>query len=228
MRVTTRQANSLSSERDSIFHHLGTLRAQEIQSTTTPRPRRLRSPPSQAEALACDYCNSTFHPTTECPVTPNLVYDHADTPPRLRRPDERVNQPASWHNLHQATLHYLVTSVLRYFRVLHDELPQRQELLRVIRTLLDIPDYSLVEPVPDYSLVEPAHTVATGSLPRSVTTPLFTRAVTELVVLLRASPFRIEDIDDPIFLPICARYYSPIFGANLIAYRTAVYLEYHS
>jgi hypothetical protein len=149
MRVTTRQANSLLRERDSIRHHLGTLQSQELQSMTTPpRPRRLQSSSPQAEALACDFRNSTLHLTTECPVTPNLVYDHADTPPRPRRPDERLDHPASWHNLHQATLHYLVvTSVLRYFRVLHDELPQRRELLRVIHTLLNLPAHSVVATV---------------------------------------------------------------------------------
>jgi hypothetical protein len=222
MRVTTRQANSLSSERDSIRHHLGTLQSQEIQSTATPRTRRLRSPPPQAEDLACDYCNSMLHLTTECPVTPNLVYNHADTPPRPRRPDKRLDHPASWHNLHQATLHYLVTSVLRYFRVLHNESPQRRELLRVISKLLDLPDHSFVDPDLHRTALDP------GSPDQSATTPLFTRVVTELVVLLRASPFRIEDVDDPIFLLICERYYSPIFGSTLSEYREAVYLQYRA
>jgi hypothetical protein len=223
MRVTTRQANSLSSERDSIRHHLGTLQSQEIQSTATPRPRRLRSSSPQTEALACDFCNSTLHLTTECPVTPNLVYDQADTPPRPRRPDERLDHPASWHSLHQATLHYLVTSVLRYFRVLHDELPQRRALLRVIHTLLGLPEHSIVT-----TDAVTRTDLAPGSLDTqaSATTPLFTRAVTELVILLRASPFLIEDVADPIFIPICERYYSPIFGSTLSEYREAVYRKY--
>jgi hypothetical protein len=218
MRVITRQANSCLSERDSIRHHLGTLQSQELQSTTTPQ-----SSPPQAEALACDFCNSTLHLTTECPVTtPNLVYDHADTPPRPCRPDERLDHPASWHNLHQATLHYLVTSVLRYFRVLHDELPQRRELLRVVHTLLDLPAHSVVAT----DVTRTAHDPGSPDNQASATTPLFTRAVTELVVLLRASPFSIEDVADPIFLPICDRYYSPIFGSTLSEYREAVYRQY--
>jgi hypothetical protein len=117
----------------------------------------------------------------------------------------------------------LVTSVLRYFRVLHDELPQRCELLRVIHTLLDLPEHSIVTTdVLTRTDLDPG----SSDNQASATTPLFTRAVTELVILLRASLFLIEDVADPIFLPICDRYYSPIFGSTLSEYREAVYRKY--
>jgi hypothetical protein len=139
MRVTKRQTNTLASERDSIRHHLGTLLFQESHSPASPRPRQSRHQRSPTEEeVACEICQSLAHITTECPTTPNLVYDQADTPPRPLRPDESLALPASWLALHQATLHYLVSSVIRSFRILHDGRSQRIVLLRALHQLLDI------------------------------------------------------------------------------------------
>jgi hypothetical protein len=114
MRITIRQERTLSSKRDSIRHHLGTLLTQEQQSSAPSRPRRIRSAPStDTEIFICEFCHSQQHPTTECSNTPQLVYNQADTPPQPRRPQENLAHQATWLSLHRATLHYLVSSILR-------------------------------------------------------------------------------------------------------------------
>jgi hypothetical protein len=101
MRVTKRQTNTLASKRDSIRHHLGTLLFQESHSRASPRPRqsrRQRSPTK--EDLACEICQSLAHITTECPTTPNLVYDQADTlPGRYDLTRASPYQPPGWHSI---------------------------------------------------------------------------------------------------------------------------------
>jgi hypothetical protein len=140
MRIMIRQERTLSSECDSIRHHLGTLLAQEQQASAPSRPRRIRSaPPTDTEIFICEFCNSQQHPTTECPNTPQLIYDQADTPPQPRRPQENLAHPATWLSLHRATVHYLVSSLLRYFRVLHDDPMLCNTLIQAIHNLLDIP-----------------------------------------------------------------------------------------
>jgi hypothetical protein len=147
MRIMIRQERTLSSERDSIRHHLGTLLAQETQSNAPSHPRRIRSAfPTAAEIFFCEFCQSQQHPTTECPNTPQLVYDQADTPPRPLRLNERQDHPDIWLSLHRATLHYLVSSILRYFRVLHDDPTHRNALLQAIHNLLDISTEPITPP----------------------------------------------------------------------------------
>jgi hypothetical protein len=107
MRITQRQANNINSERDRILHHLGTLQSQESRARhPPPRTRRYRLvvPPDEEE-IACDFCQSTQHLTTECPTTPDIVYDQAETPPRARLPGERIDSPATWSTIHHVPFH---------------------------------------------------------------------------------------------------------------------------
>jgi hypothetical protein len=212
MRVTNRQTNTLASERDSIRHHLGTLLFEESHSRASPRPRQSRQQRSPTEEdIACEICQSLAHITTECPTTPNLVYDQADNPPRPLRPDESLALPASWLALHQATLHYLVSSVIQYFRILHDSRAQRIDLLRTIQNLLDI------APLPSQ---EPEIPAQRWEQDRDL--HLFDHAVNELVALLRNSQFPISGVEDPVFVAICVKYYSPSFGHTLKDYTQEV------
>jgi hypothetical protein len=228
MCITRRQTNTLTSERDSILHHLGTLQSQESRACHPPAPSpsfRLAVSPDE-EDLACDFCASNQHLTTECPHTPDLVYDHAETPPRARRPGESVGAPASWPSLHQATLHYLVTNVIRYYRVVHNSIPHRRNLLRLITELLDLPTETDRD---TDALSDPNHlgpTVSTILEDFDQDSALFHRAVAELVPLLRASPFTITDETDPLLRTLCERYYSPLFGRTIDEYRVAVYSLY--
>jgi hypothetical protein len=210
MRITRRQANNINSGRDSILHHLGPLRAQENRARhPPPRARRSRLVvPSDEEEIACDYCESTQHLTTEYPTTPDIVYDQAETPPRARLPGERLDSPATWSTIHHATFHYLVTSVIQYYRLIHNSPDQRQTLLRQITTALDL-NY----PVELDSPLTPPST-------------LFDQAVNALVKSLRASPFPIRHENDPLLHTLCERYYSPIFGRSLAEYCDMVYTHY--
>jgi hypothetical protein len=218
MRVTHQQANTLASERDSIQHHLGTLLSQESHSRTSPRPCRIRQQRSPTvEDLACEFCQSLSHITTKCPTTPHLVYDQAETPPRPLRPDESFALPASWLALHQATLHYLVLSVNRYFRILHDDRPQHSGLLRTIQNLLDLTPSEQPLPSPEPSL--PSGFLSCDERDFH----LFDHAVTELVALLHTSPILVSGVDDPVFVAICTKYYSPIFGHMLEDYKETFY-----
>jgi hypothetical protein len=217
MQITIRQERTLSSKRDSIRHHLGTLRAQETQTSAPARPRRIRSVlPTAEEIFSCEFCQSPQHPSTDCPNTPQLVYDHADTPPQPRRPNERLilAPTATWLSLHRATLHYLVSSILRYFRVLRDAPTHRHTLFQAIITLLDIPT---TDPVAPSHLSDPA-----TSLPSSI----FDLAVTATVTRIRVSSLPIHSVDDPLLVTVCDRFYSPLFGASADNYRTAVHLSY--
>jgi hypothetical protein len=45
----------------------------------------------------------------------------------------------------------------------------------------------------------------------------------ELVALLHNSPFPVSSVDDPVFVAICTKYYSPIFGHTLEDYKQVVY-----
>jgi hypothetical protein len=164
------------------------------------------------EEIACEICQYLAHITTECPTTPNLVYDQADTPPRPLRPDESLALPASWLALHQATLHYLVSSVIRYFRILHDGRSQRIDLLRTIHHLLDIDTLPAQE-----------HEMPNQQRDQDRDLHLFDHAVEELVTLLHNSSFPISGVEDPIFVAICAKYYSPFFGHTLEEYTQVVY-----
>jgi hypothetical protein len=213
MRVTKRQTNTLASERDSIRHHLGTLLFQESHSHASPRPRQSRRQRSPTEEeIACEICQSLAHITTECPTTPNLVYDQADTPPSPLRPDESLALPASWLALHQATLHYLVSSVIQYFRILHDGRSQRIDLLRTIHHLLDIATLPVQE-----------HEIPTQQGDQDRDLHLFDHAVNKLVTLLHNSPFPVSGVEDAIFVAICVKYYSPFFGHTLEEYTQVVY-----
>jgi hypothetical protein len=107
--------------------------------TPPPRTRRYRLvvPPDEEE-IACDFCESTHHLTTECPTTPDIVYDQAETPPCARLPGEHLDSPATWSTIHHATFLYLVTSVIQYYRIVHNSPAQRQTLLQQIATSLDL------------------------------------------------------------------------------------------
>jgi hypothetical protein len=165
----------------------------------------------EEEVLDCEFCNSLLHITTECPTTtPDLVYDQAETPPRPRRPGERVDSPALWPSLYQATLHYLVTNVIQYFQVLHNSQEQRQSLLRFIWELLDL---SPSPPVSDLTVLQED----------AFLTTLFDQAVTTLIEHLLSPPFPLRNIQDPLLHTLCKRYYSPIFGRLLDEYRQEVY-----
>jgi hypothetical protein len=222
MHITRRQTNTLASERDSIIHHLGTLQSQESQARHPPAPPprfRLAVPPDEEE-LACNFCTSNQHLTTEYPHAPDLVYDQAEPPPRTRRPGERVNTPASWPSLHQATLHYLVTNVIQYFWVVHNSPTQRRDLLQLITHLLDLPPTEHKRTDTDHSFSGPTE------LGHDPTQNLFTRAVNELVTHLRASPFSISNNTDPLLHTLCERYYSPVFGRMIDEYCVEVYSRY--
>jgi hypothetical protein len=224
MRITIRQERTLSSERDRIRHHLGTLLAQETQTRAPSRPRRIRSVfPTTEEIFNCDFCESQQHPSTECPNTPQLVYDQADTPPRPRHVDESVTlaPSATWLSLHRTTLHYLVTSILRYFRVLHDDPTHRTNLLQTIHTLLDIPTTDTISSL-DHTSLEQSPRPAFPTFAPS----LFDLAVTTTVARLRISSFPIHSVDDTLLVTICERFYSPLFGHSEEEYRTAVHLSY--
>jgi hypothetical protein len=221
MRITRRQLHTLASERDSILHHLGTLQAQESRARHPPAPPpryRLAVPPDEEE-LTCNFCNSTQHLTTECPQTPDLVYDQAETPPRPRRPGKRIDTPASWPSLHQATLHYLVTNVIQYFRVFHNSPAQRGDLLQLVSTLLDFP----TEP----RSIDPGQSPTGPTDIDHLQPTLFDQAVLELTTNLRSSPlFPIRNVADPLLHTLCKRYYSPIFGWSIDNYREEVYSLY--
>jgi hypothetical protein len=217
MRITRCQANTLASKRDGILHHLGTLvRLQETRACHPPQPSRHRpiisTKEEVQEVLACEFCHSTLHLTTECPNTPDLVYDQAETRPCARHPGKRLDTPALWRSLHQATLQYLVTNVINYFRVLHNLTKQRQNLLRLITQLLDLPTSPTAIPIP----YEPVHQ-----------STLFDQAVTELVTNIASSPFPIRSETNPLLHTLCERYYSPIFGRSIDEYREEVYSNYH-
>jgi hypothetical protein len=220
MHITIRQERTLSSERDSIWHHLGTLLAQEQLSSAPSRPRRILSALStDTEIFICEFCNSQQHPTTERPNTPQLVYDHANTPPRLRPPQENPAHQATWLSLHRAPLHYLVSSVLRYFRVLHDDPIHRDNILQTIHNLLDIPPMAPSPPLSGHidshteqSLDSPVSShYPSGTLPPS----LFDLDVAATVTRLRIASFPIHGINDPLLVTICEQFYSPLFGQTL-------------
>jgi hypothetical protein len=224
MWITIRQERTLSSKRDRIRHHLGTLLKQETQASAPSRPRRIRSVfPTTEEIFICDFCESQQHPSTECPNTPQLVYDQADTPPRPRRVDKSLTlaPSATWFSLHRATLNYLVTSILRYFRVLHDDPTHRTTLFQTIYTLLDIPTTAPISSLDPTSL-EPSPRPALPTLAPS----LFDQAVTTTVARLRILSFPIHSVEDPLLVTICEIFYSPLFGHSEEAYRTAVHLSY--
>jgi hypothetical protein len=229
MRITIRQERTLSSERDSIRHHLGTLLAQETQSRAPSRPRHIPStftshPEVSTEVFICEFC-SRQHTTTECPNTPQLVYDQADTPPRPRRPNERLDRPATWLSLHRATLHYLVSSILRYFRILHNDQTYRVHLFQDIRSLLEVPSTNTLSPSSSHlAQNHESPEVATHELPPS----LFELAVAATVAKLHVASLPIHNVNDPLLVTICDRFYSPIFGHSPADYREAVYLHYHA
>jgi hypothetical protein len=149
---------------------------------------------------------------------PDLVYDQAENPPRVRRPGERVDTPASWPSLHKATLRYLIGNVVGYFRVLHNSKNQRRNLLRFITELLDIIPF---QPATGSSATTPIIPLQSGhdDLPPHI----FEHAVTALVNSLRSSPFAIRHVHNPLLHTLCERYYSPIFGRSLDGYREEVY-----
>jgi hypothetical protein len=229
MRITTRQERTLSSERDSIQHHLGTLLTQETQASAPSRPRRIRSVfPMTEDIFICEFCQSQQHPSTECPNTPQLVYNQAGTPPRPRHHNESLalTHSATWLSLHRASLHYLVLSILRYFRVLHDDPTHRNALLITIYNLLDVlttaPITSLSGPL--NSPIDPSTLQDLSS--ESITPSLFDLAVTATVAGLRISSFPIHSVDDPLLVTICERLYSPLFGHYEDEDRTAVDLSF--
>jgi hypothetical protein len=229
MQITIRQERTLSSECDSIRHHLGTLLAQETQTSAPSRPRRIRSVfPTAEEIFSCEFRQSQQHPPTECPNTPQLVYNQADTPPQQCRPHKRLAlaPSATWLSLHRATLHYLVLSILRYFRVLHHDDPtHRNALLQAIYHLLDIPTTEQIPPlsVHLHSPVDPSRLQdPSDSLPPSI----FDLAVAATVARLHISSFPIHSVDDPLLVTVCKRFYSPVFGQSKDDYRTAVHLRY--
>jgi hypothetical protein len=235
MRITLRQERTLSSERDSIRHHIGTLLTQETLSRTPSRPRRIQpsltsNPGGSTEVFLCEFC-SQQHPTTECPNTPQLVYDQADTPPRPRRLNERQDRPATWLQLHRTTLHYLVGSILRYFRVLHNDQTHREHLCNIIRSLLDVATPTnelspsplrapLAQPPPQDSLA-----IELGlTLPPS----LFDLAVAATVARIHVASLPIHDAHDQLLVTICERFYSPLFGHSPEEYREAVHRAYQA
>jgi hypothetical protein len=174
MRITIRQERTLSSKRGSIRHHLGTLLAQETQSRAPSCPRHIHStftsdPEVSTEVFICEFCPQQ-HTTTECPNTPQLVYDQADTPPRPRRPNEHLDRPATWLSLHRATLHYLVSSILCYFRVLHNDPKHREHPFQEIRSLLlEVPSTSTRLPSSSHlAQTQEAPEVVTHELPPSL------------------------------------------------------------
>jgi hypothetical protein len=183
MCITRRQTNTLTSERDSILHHLGTLQSQESRARHPPAPSpifRLAVSPDEEE-LAYDFCASNQHLTAKCPHTPDLAYDHAKKNPRARRPGERVDTLASWPSLHQATLHYFVTSVIEYYQVVHNSTSQRCNLLQLVADLLDLPTDHEHDALSATTHLGPAFSGPTD-LDHEPT--LFTRAVNKLVTLL--------------------------------------------
>jgi hypothetical protein len=147
------------------------------------------------------------------------------------RPQENLAHPATWLSLHRATLHYLVSIILRYFRVLHDEPTHRNTLiLQAIHNLLDIPPTAPSTPLSgninshiDQSLDSPnTRHYPSATLPPSV----FDLAVAATVTRLHISSFMIHSIDDPLLVTICKRFYSPLFGHSEEDYWTAVHLSY--
>jgi hypothetical protein len=222
MRITIRQERTLSSERDSIRHHIGTLLTQETLSSTPSRPRRIQATltsntKGSTEVFLCEFC-SQQHPTTECPNTPQLVYDQADTPPRPRRSNERQDRPATWLQLHRTTLHYLVASILPYFRVLHNNQTHRDHLFNIIRSLLDIQSTDALSPIRS-TLAQTQTQDSLDSGLAALSPSLFELAVAATVARLHVASLPIHDVNDPLLVTICDRFYSPLFGHSPEDYR---------
>jgi hypothetical protein len=168
--------------------------------------------------------HNNIPPQSVRPNTPQLVYDQADTPPRPRRPNERLDRPATWLSLHIAIPHYLVSSILRYFRVLHNDPTHHEHLFQEIRSLLEVPSMSTCLPSSLHlAQTQEAPEVVTHELPPP---SLFELAVAATVARLHVASLPINNVNDPLLVTICDRFYSPLFGHSPADYREAVYLHY--
>jgi hypothetical protein len=116
--ISRRTLNNLTSYRTSLLSAIGHLRGiEENTANQRARPPVTRPPASVPDTQICEGCHSTGHHYTECLNHPYVWDSEANA--RLLAPDERLSAPANWQDIHRASLHHLIRTVLQYYISLH-------------------------------------------------------------------------------------------------------------
>jgi hypothetical protein len=245
--LSRRALTTLASYRTSLLSAISHLKGlEEAFATSRVRPSGTRTtdPSRVSDTQVCEGCHGLGHHFTEC-LNHSYVWD-SEANARLLAPGERLSGPATWHDIHRASLHHLIRTTLKYYLKLHpDRLPDIRLLLSEFETPSDsgdIPpptnlDTSLANskssPVIDsleFDTTATAAVLATDLRPPVATTPsvvepgifLINLAILAATTRLRVDPW--NQTSGYIQLIAC-HYWHPSFGLDFSAFLLLVEVE---
>jgi hypothetical protein len=156
--ITKRTLNTLTSYRTSIQAALGHLRGLE-ETTANTRAHSTPSRPATrvTDTQICEGCHQTGHHYTEC-LNHTYVWDSTANA-RLLEPGERLAGPATWKDIHRASLHQLIrTSIQYYIHLHHTRFQDLDTLLTDLASNSEFGDLTASYSTDDSDLQEPPPT----------------------------------------------------------------------
>ena len=208
IKLSTSDSQSLKQYRSTVKASLEQLAGLE-QRARAPRPTHLlqlirrvpRVPSHPSDCSLCTTCGTPGCHYTECPQG-NYVFDtHAVARPLAC--GESLPLPASWRDLHRATLQGTLRVIGQYYRHLHTSPRHLEQARLIVARSLGFSD-NCSTPVP--------------SAPATKT--LLLQAVRAVTARLRADPLTASI--SGLFNSLCECYHSPVFDVTLDQFRQSV------
>ncbi len=116
--IDRRTLNRLTAYRTSMLSAIGHLQGIEADTTHPRTWQPPHAPPrGTSDTQVCKGCHSTGHHYTEC-RNHTYVWDSSENA-RLLAPGECLSRPTSGLDIHQASLHHLLRTVIQYYISIH-------------------------------------------------------------------------------------------------------------
>jgi hypothetical protein len=171
---------------------------KQRRDSRTPATKRVPTVPSPVPLVCVPICTTCGTPGcdyTECPQG-RYVFDTPDLS-RPLAPGEQLPTPATWKDLHRATLQSALRVVAQYYCAHHATPRYLAQARLIVSDTLTGPDDLSAE-----------------------TTSLLTRAISAVTTRLRVDPFCTTI--PGLFNSLCECYHSPIFGVTLEQFKLRV------
>ena len=216
-RLTNKELNDLKTYQSTLKASLTQLAFLERKNSASSRlrsPTRARIPTvsSPPVRISCATCGHQGHHYTECP-SGSYVFD---TPTVFRplSPGESFPRPASWRDIHRASLQTVLRVTTQYYRRLHFSPTNLRTAHNIILQALGFPSLSPASLTPSDSS---DHLCEARRL-------LLDDAITAVVARLSADP---HSASLPgVFAAHSDLYYSPSLGLSIEDFRTRVLHRY--
>jgi hypothetical protein len=200
--LNNHDSNTLKQFRSTVKASLEQLSGLEKRARAPPSPsdfkivRRVSLKPA-APTVPCTTCGTPGCHYTECPHG-HYVFDET-TVPRPLAIGESYPPPASWKDLHRATLQGVLRVVGFYYRHLHTAPRHLEQARLIVSQSLGFPD----------------------DAPVAVdTTVLLQAAISAVTARLRAD--HLTATIPGLFNSLCDCYHTPVFGVSLVRFKQLI------